>query len=541
MLMKPFACTLEPGTSVANKTGSWRTKRPVYVKRLPPCNNACPAGENVQEWLSLVQTGDYEAAWRSLVQNNPMPAVMGRVCYHTCENACNRKDLDAAVSINAVEQFLGDEARRKGWIFDKSAAASGKRVLVVGSGPAGLSAAYHLARLGHKVTMHESLPKAGGMLRYGIPRYRLPREVLDAEIQRILDLGIEMKTGSKIDDILKAKKDGKYDAVFAAVGAQVGKLTDIPVTGKAQILDAVTVLREMGGDTPPKLGKRVAVYGGGNTAIDVARTAKRLGASEVTIVYRRNREKMPAHDFEVEEALQEGIKIKFLSTIKKADGQTLTLEAMALDDKGMPQPTGKFETMKADCAVLALGQAADLALVAKAPGVDIAREMVQVDDSLRTGCEGLFAGGDAVTMDRTATRAVGHGKRAARAIDAWLRGISDARAKPALATVDRLNIWYYVKSARTERGMMSAKTRAKSFDEVRAGLLADAAMAEARRCLSCGNCFACDNCYAMCPDNAVRKLGEGKGYAIDLDYCKGCGLCASECPCGAIEMVQEDI
>ena len=299
---KPFAITLDKGSSLANKTGTWRTQRPVYVDRLPPCNHACPAGEDIQGWLYYAESGEYERAWRELSCNNPMPALMGRVCYHPCEDSCNRGKLDEAVNIHAVERFLGDEARQQGWKFTMAATPSGKRVLVVGAGPSGLSCAYHLARLGHQVTIHEAGPMAGGMMRFGIPKYRLPRDVLDAEVQRILDLGITLRLNTRVDDIVKAMKDGGFDAAFLAVGAHIAKRTEIPAVAASRILDAVSVLRGMETGEPPKLGRRVVIYGGGNTALDVARTVQRLGASEALIVYRRTREQMPAHDFELQEA-----------------------------------------------------------------------------------------------------------------------------------------------------------------------------------------------------------------------------------------------
>ena len=420
---KPYAITLDVGSSLANKTGSWRTLRPVYVDRLPPCNHACPAGEDIQGWLYHAEGGDYEAAWRALTANNPLPAVMGRVCYHPCESACNRGQLDEAVGINSVERFLGDEAIKRRWKFAPPAKESGKRVLVVGAGPSGLSAAYHLRRLGHAVTIIEAGPLAGGMMRFGIPKYRLPREVLDAEVQRIVDLGVKIEYNRKVADIRETMQAGKFDAAFLAVGAHIAKRAYIPAAGAARMLDAVQVLRSMEGEDKPMLGRRVVVYGGGNTALDVARTAKRLGATEAIIVYRRTREKMPAHDFEVEEALQEGVMIKWLSTIKNmADGGTLTVEKMELDAKGFPQPTGELETLEADSLVLALGQDVDLSLLDGVPGLAINDGVVAVDANMMTGHAGIFAGGDMVPSERTVTVAVGHGKKAARNIDAWLRG-----------------------------------------------------------------------------------------------------------------------
>ena len=541
-MRKPFAITLDPGSSLANHTGSWRTLRPEYLDRLPPCNNACPAGENIQAWLFHAESGDYEAAWRSLVQNNPMPAVMGRVCYHPCESSCNRAQLDSSVGINSVEHFLGDEALKRGWKFDPPAAPTGKKVLVVGAGPSGLSAAYHLARLGHKVAIHEAGPMAGGMMRFGIPAYRLPRDVLDGEVKRILDLGVELKLNAKVDNVLDTQKEGGFDAVFLAVGAHIAKRAYIPANEAAKIMDAVQVLRGMEGDAKPLLGRRVVVYGGGNTAIDVARTAKRLGAEEAMIVYRRTREKMPAHDFEVQDAIEEGVLIKWLSTIKEAGEGAITVEKMELDEKGVPQPTGEFEELKADSVVMALGQDVDLSLLDRVPGMQIEGGVVKVGPNMMTSHPGIFAGGDMVPAERTVTVAIGHGKKAARHIDAWLRGEAyDPGPKHELAEFAKLNTWYYSDASKTVRPMLDMQKRITSFDEVVMALDETTALFEARRCLSCGNCFECDNCYGVCPDNAVIKLGPGNRFRFNYDYCKGCGVCAAECPCGAIRMVPEEI
>jgi 2-oxoacid:acceptor oxidoreductase delta subunit (pyruvate/2-ketoisovalerate family) len=540
---RPFAITLDVGSSLANKTGSWRTSRPVYVDRLPPCNDACPAGENIQAWLFHAEGGDYEAAWRALIEDNPLPAVMGRVCYHPCERACNRGQFDAAVGINSVERFLGDEAIRRGWKFTLPREESGKRVLIVGAGPSGLSAAYHLRRRGHRVSVAEAGPMAGGMMRFGIPKYRLPRDILDAEVRRIVDMGVKIELDRKVENILDAMREGRYDAAFLAVGAHIGKRAYIPAGEAARMLDAVSVLRSMEGEERPMLGRRVVVYGGGNTALDVARTAKRLGATEAIIVYRRTRERMPAHDFEVEEALQEGVMIKWLSTIKRmGDAGRLTVEKMRLDEEGFPQPTGEFETLESDSLVLALGQDVDLALLDGVPGLVIKDGAVEVGPNMMTGHPGVFAGGDMVPSERTVTVAMGHGKKAARHIDAWLRGGTYAPPpKHELATFAHLNPWYYADAPKTVRPVLDIVRRKSTFDEIVKGLDETTALFEARRCLSCGNCFECDNCYGMCPDNSVIKLGPGKRFEFNYDYCKGCGICVSECPCGAIRMVPETI
>ena len=512
------------------------------MNRLPPCNRACPAGENIQEWLYRAVAGDSYAAWKSLVENNPLPAIMGRACYHPCESACNRGQFDQTVNIHAVERFLGDEAIRRGWQFDPGAQSSGKHVLIVGSGPSGLSAAYHLSRLGHRVTIYEAGPAAGGMMRFGIPTYRLPREILNAEIARIENLGVTICLNRRVDDLAKLLDDKQFDAAFLAVGAHVSKRAYIPAADASHILDALGVLRSVDGGEPPELGRRVLVYGGGNTALDVARTAKRLGAVETLIVYRRTREKMPAHDFEVQEAIEEGIQFKWLSTIKAAGESSFTVEKMRLDEKGFPQPTGEFETIEADSLVLALGQDVDLSFLERVPGLEIVDRVVKVSAQMMTGHPGVFAGGDMVPDERTVTVAVGHGKKAARSIDAWLRGCAQQPVvSHELATFDQLHTWHYQKAHSTVQSVLDAVRRQTTFDEVVSGLDESNSLLEARRCLSCGNCFECDNCLNVCSDEAVVKLGPGNRFRFDYDNCKGCGMCAQECPCGAIEMVAEPV
>ena len=536
---KPFAITLEVQSSLANHTGSWRVERPHYVNLMPPCNNACPAGENIQNWLYVAEDGSYESAWKSLVIENPFPAIMGRVCYHPCQTACNRAQLDEAVGINSVERFLGDLAIEKGWSLPAAAEPSGFHVLIIGSGPAGLSAAYHLRRLGHEVTVREATNALGGMMRYGIPKYRLPREVLDAEVKRIADMGVNFELNTRVDDVKAALAEG-FNAVFLAVGAHIGKRAYIPAGEAARILDAVNVLHDVEDGQAPMLGRRVVVYGGGNTAIDVARTAKRLGAEESIIVYRRTREKAPANDTEIKEALEEGVLIKWLSTIKHAEAGVLQVEKMVLDEKGFPQPTGEFEDLEADSLVLALGQESDLSLLKDVPDLEVEDGVVKVDTMMMTGHAGIFAGGDMVPAERTVTTGVGHGKKAARNIDAWLRSAEYVgHDKHEIVEFKDLNPWYYSDAPHAVRPRLEGARRASTFDEVVQGLDESTALYEARRCMSCGNCFECDNCFGVCPDNAVIKLGTGKGYEINLDYCKGCGICVSECPSGSIVMIPE--
>ena len=524
-----------------SNTGPVRDRRPVYVDLLPPCNAGCPAGENIQEWLAHTLAGRHEQAWRRLVADNPLPAIHGRVCYHPCESVCNRASLDSAVSIHSVERFLGDTALEQGWRFDAPPTRSGKRVLVIGSGPSGLSAAYHLARLGHEVEIRDSGAQSGGMMRYGIPAYRLPRDVLAGEIDRIAALGVRMTQEHKVEDLLAERQEGRFDAVFVAVGAHLSKRVDIPARDAGRIVDAVSFLRSVASGEQPEIGRRVAVYGGGNTAMDAARVARRLGADEALIVYRRTREQMPAHLEEAEDAEREGVRINWLRTITAFDGPELQVEQMELDDNGFPQPTGRFETLAADTVILALGQESDTAFLRDVPGVELDRDgTVHVSTSLQTGCPGVFAGGDMVPSERTVTVGVGHGKKAARHIDAWLRESTAAGApKHDLASFDRLHLWYFGDAARRLQPELAPTERVAAFDEIVSGLSAEEAVYEAGRCLSCGNCFECDGCLGACPEDAVIKLGVGFRYRFDLDRCTGCGVCFEQCPVHAIEMVAE--
>jgi NADPH-dependent glutamate synthase beta subunit-like oxidoreductase len=538
---KPFAITLDVGSSLANKTGTWRTTRPVYVDRLPPCNNQCPAGENVQAWLYHAEEGRYEEAWRKIMEENPFPAVMGRVCYHTCETACNRATLDESVGINGVERFLGDQAIKYDWKVAPGQ-PTGKKVLVVGAGPAGLACAYHLARFGHAVTVLESAPKAGGMLRYGIPKYRMPREKLNAEIQRITAMGVDIRLNTRVADLAAEIRGGGFDAAFVAAGAPLGRMADIPTSGKLPVLDAVRILRQLELEEPVPLRGRVVIYGGGNTAFDVARSAVRLGAIESLVVYRRTRERMPAHRSEIKEALEEGVTLLCLSTVREVGARSITVEKMELDAKGFPHPTGEVDTLEASSLVLALGQDTELSFLDQVPGLEFANGMLQVDRTMATGCPGVFAGGDLVPADRNATVAIGHGKKAARHMDAFLRGETLSRQpKHELATADKMNTWYYSDAPRALRPILEAVRRTSGFAEVVGDYDEGTALYEARRCMSCGNCFECDNCYGVCPDNAVIKLGPGKRFEFNYDYCKGCGICIAECPCGAITKVPETI
>ncbi len=521
---KPFAITLDVGSSLLNKTGTWRTERPVYLDRLPPCNHACPAGENIQAWLGHAEEGDYEAAWRQIMEDNPLPAIMGRVCYCPCEGACNRVGLDEAVGINSVERFLGDQALMYGWEVEPGT-TTGQRVMIIGAGPAGLSAAFHLRRFGHEVTIFDANPQAGGMIRYGIPKYRMPREKLRAEVARIEAMGVEIKLNTEIDDVLATKQGGQFDAVFLCIGAQLPRRIEIVSDDEIPILDAISVLRDTELDNPSKLTGHVVVYGGGNTAIDVARTAIRMGAISANLIAFEAREHMPAHSFEVEEALEEGVVLSCLRSIKQVDGRSVTLERMRATNERWPEPTGEFENIEADVIVQAIGQDIDVGFLQNIPSVEIKDGTVQVDGEMRTGAEGLFAGGDMVPSIRTVTAAIGHGKKAARNIDVYLREEKYVPPrKHEVVTSEMLNPWYYSDAPRTVRPMLDVVRRKTGFAEIVGDLDEDSAAFEARRCMSCGNCFECDNCYGVCPDNAITKLGPGKRFEFKYDYCKGCAM-----------------
>jgi len=523
-------------------TGATRSKKPLYVDFFPPCNNACPAGENIQSWLSLAQEGNHFEAWLRLTEENPMPAIHGRVCYHPCETSCNRGELDSSVSIHAVERFLGDLAIEKGWQFNKPRNHTRKRILVIGAGPSGLSAAYHLARLGHDVSIYEAGPIAGGMMNFGIPAYRLPRNILQAEIKRIEEMGVEIRLNYKVTDVIAEKDAGGFDAVFIAIGAHIGKKTAIPAREAGKILDAVSFLKDVELGNAPQIGRRVAIYGGGNTAMDAARTAKRLGAEEALIIYRRDREHMPAHDFEADEALSEGVKIHWLRTIKNIDSASMTVEKMKVVD-GRPVPTGEFETLEADSLILALGQDTETDFLKGIDGIEFQSDgTVVVNSQMMTGHDGIFAGGDMVPSERTVTIATGHGKKAARNIDAWLNRKSFEKApNNPLIPIEKLHVWYRTNAAAKPQTHLEPEVASHNFEEIVAGYTPEEAQYEAQRCLSCGNCFECDGCFGACPEDAIIKLGKGKRYKFNYKLCTGCGVCFEQCPCHAIDMVAEEI
>jgi NADPH-dependent glutamate synthase beta subunit-like oxidoreductase len=529
-------------STIARGTNAMRWQRAAYVNLLPPCNNACPAGLNIQAWLGLAQAGKYEEAWRQYMEDNPLPGTHGRACYHPCESACNRQFLDQSVAIHSLDRFLGDLALEKGWTI-AAGAPTGKRVLVVGAGPAGLSCAYHLRRAGHEVEIRDGGEEPGGMMRYGMPAYRLPREGLGKEIARIEAMGVKILRNHRVTDVLAEKAQGQFDAVFLAIGTQIGNHLPIPAMDGGKMIDAISLLEQVDKGRAPVLGRVVGIVGGGNTAMDAARVAKRLGAEEAVLIFRFDKTHMEANPYEAMEAVAEGVKIKWLSTVKQFGQDEVLMERMEMapDGKGAIG-TGKFETLKTDSLVLAVGQHSDVEFLKGVPGIRIGRgDIVEVDASMCTGHPGIFAGGDLIGGARTMTTAVGHGKKAARNIDAFLRGETYVKPpKHPIVPFEALNLPVYLDAARQEVPEVPVALR-KGFAEVAHGLTEPEARYEASRCLSCGNCFECDNCFASCPEQAIVKLGPGRFYRVEDDLCTGCAVCFEQCPCHAIEMVPEPV
>ncbi len=547
MKLAPGAVIVKPGSSERYDTGSWRHTRPIYKDKTPPCNDKCPAGEKVQKYIDLINKGRFKEALETIREDNPFPAVCGRVCYHPCEEACNRDEYDKALSIHHLERFLGDYGISEGYASGagkKPTPRSSAKIAVVGSGPAGLSCAYHLARRGYQVTVFEALPVVGGMLAIGIPSYRLPKDVLRHEVSFIQALGINFKTNARISSLNELKD---YRAIFLAVGASVSIKLGIPGEDAVGVHHGIDFLRALNLGGKVEIGKKVVVIGGGNTAIDCACLALRLGAS-VTVVYRRSREEMPATPEEIEEALAEGVEIVYLTAPKAVivtDGRVAGLECikMRLDEpdvSGRRRPIpieGSEFKLGTDTAIAAIGQRPDLSFLPS--DVEQQKGRIAVDENCQTSRPGLFAGGDAAGAPERVADAIGSGKRAALAIDCYLRGkATPAEEKPEVVPFEELNLEYFAPAPRVAMPCLAQKDRVKDFREINLGYTQEMALAEAERCFSCGVCNSCDNCWLFCPDIAVKKLPESH-YEIDYDHCKGCGICVNECPRRAIEMVPE--
>lgn len=526
----------------ADGTGHLRTRRPVYVDFMPPCNSACPAGENIQAWMAHAQAGNYFEAFQVLMEDNPFPAIMGRVCVKPCETGCNRTHIDTTVNIHAVERYIGDEAIKQKWPVQFVAYATNKRVLVIGAGPSGLSAAYHLARMGHTVEIYEAGSHAGGLLWTGVPDYRLPKEILDFEVDRIVRAGVTIRLNYKVKDVLQEKEAGHFDAVYLAIGAQLIHTEVFEQDDTVHITDAFSFFNEIRSNTSPYVQKKVVVYGGGKLALYLSRIIKRFG-SEVSVYFPGDKKMMPAYDYETEDALAEGVDVELLRSISAVKKSTITLEKLKIE-KGKAIGANEFETIDADVLIMANRQEADAAFVSTIAGIVVNDDgTVNIDQQRMTGYEGIFAGGDMLPGEnRSSTIAIGHGKKAARYVNAYLQGQSYTKPdKHPTAGYRKLHMWYKTEAPQKEQDKLAPAEAIKSFDEVIGGLAEPEVLFEAQRCLSCGNCFECDGCFGACPEDAILKLGKGNRYKFNYNACTGCAVCYEQCPCHAIEMIPEPV
>ena len=526
----------------AEGTGPNRFRRPVYVDFMPPCNSACPAGENIQGWLSHAQAGNYFEAFQTLVEDNPFPAIMGRVCVKPCETGCNRNHIDTTINIHAVERYIGDEAISQQWQIRYNVKPTGKRVLVVGAGPGGLSAAYHLTRMGHTVEIFEAGGHPGGLLWTGIPEYRLPKNILDAEVNRIVNMGVKISLNHKVEDIAHEKASGNFDAVYLSIGAQLIRKEDFEHDNSVYITNAFSFFNEMKNNASAFTRKKVVVYGGGKLALYLARIVKRFG-SEVAVYFAGDKKMMPAYDYETEDALAEGVDVQLLQSIKSIAKNKITLEKQKVE-KGKTVGTGELETIDADVLIIANRQESDSVFLRNVNGIKINDDgTVAIDAQRMTGGQGIFAGGDMLPGEnRSSTIAIGQAKKAAKYIDAFLKQeVFQRPDKHPTAGYRKLHMWYQTDAPQKEQDKLAPKEAIKSFEEIIGGLSEKEVRFEAQRCLSCGNCFECDGCFGACPEDAIIKLGKGNRYKFNFDSCTGCAVCYEQCPCHAIEMIPEPV
>ena len=541
------------GSTEVFKTGSWRAALPQHIRAPSPCHAACPVNGDIADWIGLARARDFRGAWEVLTRHNPFPAIAGRICHHPCEAACNRAGFDESLAICKLERFIGDLALAEGWSFAPPAEERSERIAVVGGGPSGLSAAYQLRRRGYRVALFESQPALGGLMRYGIPAYRLARSVLDGEIDRIVALGVDVHCGEPLATAtdLERLRSG-HDALYLATGARRQKrLPQLDYTQPWVMEGAEYLARASTGNTPA-LGRRMVVIGGGSAALDVARSARRAG-HEVTIVALESVAQMPAQREEINEALEEGIvlvagamltRVSPLpepSTAGGEGGVRLELVRVRFEPgaqrgqfKVTPRPDSEFALI-ADAVVPSIGQDPDLA-----PLGSLAADggLLKVDTGQATSAERVYAGGDLASMARFVTEAVGMGKRAAAAIDRALRGGAEAAPEDEpVVKLASIATAYYPRQARAAEQRLDARERVKGDAEVQLGLELERALAESERCFSCGSCVFCDNCVNYCPDLAVKR--DADGYVVLTDYCKGCGLCVKECPTGSMKMLEE--
>ena len=559
------------GTMDWNKTGAWRSQRPFYEDKTPPCSAACPVGNDIVAFIRKITEGDLEGSWNVIKEENPFPGVCGRVCFHPCEAKCNRGNYDEAIAIHALERFVADLASNLNEKIEKGSGARKGKIAIVGSGPAGLSCAYHLARLQYDVTVFESSSSAGGMLRMGIPSYRLPRDVLDQEISRIVALGVEIRTGIAFGEKLSLDGLRDYQAIFIASGAHQSRSLQISGEKGKDVLSGLGLLRKINLARKGRLGNRIAIIGGGNTAVDVARSVIRMG-KKATILYRRSKEEMPAFEDEIAEAIEEGVKIRHLVNpirIQQKDSlkrlECLRMELGEKDETGrrkpVPVPNSNF-FIEADSVAIAAGEEIEVSFLPK--GAERKEGIVLTRKDGSTGIKGIFAGGDLTSNQRTVAHAIGSGKKAALAIDCYLKGKDseetirqiligegpslstfrylhpeERKMNPHVVAFEELNVDYFEPSKRQKESKGLVKKRIRGFEEVTSTLTEEFAIKEAERCFSCGTCNECENCYVFCPDTSVIKTGEMFSHQVDYDFCKGCGICLSECPRGAISFKEE--
>jgi len=539
--------------SDTNNTGTWRTAIPVYQHRPSPCHLACPVSGSIPAWMDKLRKGQFYEAWLKIVENNPFPSITGRVCHHPCESSCNRAQFDEKVSIKLLERYIGDLALEKGWPLPSKNLARHKKVAIVGAGPAGLSAAYHLTLKGYRVEIFEARQMPGGLLRYGIPSYRLPREVLEGEIDRLLQLGIKVHNGHAInspEEYRRLQKD--YNALFISTGAQRPRELPLLENGFGIVTDGLNFLFQVNSGLAPKVEKRVIVIGGGNTAVDAARVAKRLGAEQVTLVYRRTEEEMPSQKSEILEAREEGIEFLFLASPVRVEkdtdnkGYRLICQKMRLGEKdasGRPRPeaiTDAYFPLKVDSIIMAIGSDAEIPETGEM--LELSANTLKVNEKQETSVKGIFTGGDLTSNQRFVSTALGAAKKAAENIDLLLQGtVKEEHFEGEAVAYEEVNTFYFLRSQALKNDLLQATDRVQNFKEVQLGILEEQALGEAERCFNCGLCLQCDNCFYYCPDMAIKKrdnAGEEK-YIILGQYCKGCGLCVKECPRGAIVLKEE--
>ncbi len=535
-------------TTEVVKTGSWRVALPAYVNPPAPCRNACPVDGDIAVWIRHIESQAYRDAWLTLIDNNPFPAVTGRICHRPCESPCNRGRLDEPIAIRSLERFVGDMALEQGWAFPGTPVSKEETIAIVGGGPAGLAAAFHLRRMGYAVTLIEAQPELGGVMRYGIPPYRLPKNILDAEIQRILELGVDVRTNTRISTRADFENlRSEFAAVYIATGATVPKRLPQLDYSQPWVIESAAYLEQTNAGDHPQCGAHIVVIGGGSAAMDVARTARRHG-KVVTVLSLEAEPAMPAQSDEVLEAKDEGITLiagAMLQSVSDRAQQGLQLTCIRVDFEAGAVP-GEFHvtpipdttfTVDADTIVPAIGQDPDISGLHDLLEVEAA--LVRIDGQQQTSLGGFFAGGDLVTMQRFVTVAFGFGKQAATEIDRYLRSGTPARdlaAQPEVS-IDVINTHYHPRASRAVPQLVPATERQASFGEVELELPLSEVLAESQRCFSCGNCTFCDNCFYYCPDMAINR--EKNGYSVNDDYCKGCGLCVRECPTGSIIMRAE--